>query len=348
MNRYLLLAVVVTLPLAVLSDFFRLNALFVFAVSAAAIIPMAKLIGDSTEALAHYYSTGVSALLNSTFGNMVEVILAVFAIRAGLMDLVKASITGSILGNILLIGGLSLLAGGLRFRDLSFRKNIISVQTSMLSIAVVGLVTPTVFSVTTGRSPTLLSDFVALLMVLTYFAGLLFTFRTHRHIITPAVEEVEASSPFGWSKRKSLAILGGSAVAAALLSEILIRSVEEAGQSLHLSELFVGAVVVAVVGNAAEHSSAITMARKGKMNLSLEITSASSIQIALFVVPVLVFSGLLLNSPVTLAFTEFEVITIFLAVILAHFVSHDGEGNWLEGVQLVSVYLIIAATFFFL
>ncbi len=344
----MVIAILATLPAAIIVDLLHFDRLVVFIISAVAIIPMAKLIGDSTEELAHHYSAGMSAILNSTFGNLVELILAILAIRAGLIDLVKASITGSILGNILLISGLSIFVGGLKHREQSFNKSTIGVQTSMLTIAVVGLVTPTIFAATTGQSPVVLSDILAVLLMVTYFAGLLFTFTTHKHLISPTTPSIEEAPGRGWSKKMSLAVLGGAAVAAAVLSEILIRAVEEVGKNLNLSEVFVGAVVVAVIGNAAEHSSAILLARKGKMDLSLEITSASGIQVALLVVPALVFAGLILNSPVTLEFTMFEVIAVFLAVLLAHFVAHDGRSNWLEGLQMLSVYLIIAITFFFL
>lgn len=331
-----------------LTDILHFDSLVVFVLTAIAIIPIAKLIGDSTEALAHYYSTGVSAVLNSTCGNLVEIVLAVFAIKAGLIDLVKASITGSILGNILLISGLSLIAGGFPRKELTFRKSTIEIQTSMLMIALAGLLTPTIFSLTTNRSPVILSDFVALIMILVYIIGIIFSFRYNKHIITSEARPVDVVSPNGWSKRTSIAVLGCSTIAAAFLSEILIRSVEHVGKNFQLSELFIGVVVVAVIGNAAEHSSAITLARKGKVDLSLEITSASSIQIALFAVPILVLAGLIMDTPVTLVFTLFEVVAVFLAVLLAHFVASDGSTNWLEGLQLLSLYMIIAATFFFM
>jgi Ca2+:H+ antiporter len=343
-------------PIAVALDVAHADHLVLFLVSAIALIPLAKLIGDSTEHLSTHYGTTVGSLLNVTFGNAAEIIIAVVAINAGLLDLVKASITGSILGNILLIFGLSIIAGGFKYKDQSFSRENIGFQSSMLFLAIIGLAIPTILASTT-LSPLesqdqiqLLSDALAVILLIVYILGIVFTFITHKHLFTPppeSVKDMEESHGQHWSKKKSFVLLAASMAGVVAVSEILVASVETTGEELGFSELFVGAIIVGIVGNAAEHSSAILLARKGKIDLSIGIAAGSGTQVALFVVPILVFSGIALGQPFTLVFTLLELVTIFLAAIILNLIVHDGRSNWFEGVMLTAVYIIIAIAFFF-
>ena len=326
-----------------------------FVISAIALIPLAKLIGDSTEHLATHYGPTAGSLLNVTFGNAAEIIIAVTAISAGLLDLVKASITGAIIGNILLILGLSVIAGGFRYKEQSFSRENIGTQSSMLFLAIIGLAVPTILA-STILSPSenqgqvqLLSDALAIILLIVYILGIVFTFVTHKHLFTPpeTAEDIQESHGTHWSKKKSFLLLAASMAGVIVVSEILVASVETTGEELGFGQLFVGAIIVGIVGNAAEHSSAILLARKGKMELSIGIAAGSGTQIALFVVPILVFAGIAMGQPFTLVFTLLELATIFLAAIILNLIVHDGRSNWFEGVMLTAVYIIIAIAFFF-
>lgn len=326
-----------------------------FVVSTIALIPLAKLIGDSTEHLATYYGPTAGSLLNVTFGNAAEIIIAVTAISAGLLDLVKASITGAIIGNILLILGLSVIAGGFRYKEQGFSRENISIQSSILFLAIIGLAVPTILA-STILSPLenqgqvqLLSDALAFILLIVYILGIVFTFITHKHLFTPpeTAEDIQESHGTHWSKKKSFLLLAASMVGVIVVSEILVASVETTGEELGFGQLFVGAIIVGIVGNAAEHSSAILLARKGKMELSIGMAAGSGTQIALFVVPILVFAGIAMGQPFTLVFTLLELATIFLAAIILNLIVHDGRSNWFEGVMLTAVYIIIAIAFFF-
>jgi Ca2+:H+ antiporter len=343
-------------PIAAGLEVVHADHLVLFVVSAVALIPLAKLIGDSTEHLATHYGPTVGSLLNVTFGNAAEIIIAVVAISAGLLDLVKASITGAIIGNILLILGLSIIAGGFRYKEQSFSRENIGIQSSMLFLAVIGLAVPTILA-STILSPSenqlqvqLLSDALAFILLIVYILGIVFTFITHKHLFTPpeTAEDVQESHGTHWSKKKSFLLLAASMAGVIVVSEILVASVETTGEELGFGELFVGAIIVGIVGNAAEHSSAILLARKGKMELSIGIAAGSGTQIALFVVPILVFAGIAMGQPFTLVFTVLELATIFLAAIILNLIVHDGRSNWFEGVMLTAVYIIIAIAFFFI
>src|ERR687898_511813 len=342
-------------PIAFILDQFHSNATLLFIVSVISLIPLAKLIGDSTEHLASHYGPTTGSLLNVTFGNAAEIIIAVVAISAGLLDLVKASITGSIIGNILLILGLSVIAGGFRYKEQSFSRENIGTQSSMLFLAVIGLAVPTILA-STILSPSenqgqvqLLSDALAIILLIVYILGIVFTFITHKHLFTPpeTTEDMQESHGTHWSKKKSFLLLAVSMAGAIVVSEILVASVETTREELGFGQLFVGAIIVGIVGNAAEHSSAILLARKGKMELSIGIAAGSGTQIALFVVPILVFAGIAMGQPFTLVFTLLELATIFLAAIILNLIAHDGRSNWFEGVMLTAVYIIIAIAFFF-
>jgi Ca2+:H+ antiporter len=342
-------------PIAAALEFAHADHLVLFVISAIALIPLAKLIGDSTEHLGTHYGPTAGSLLNVTFGNAAEIIIAVTAISAGLLDLVKASITGAIIGNILLILGLSVIAGGFRYKEQSFSRENIGTQSSMLFLAIIGLAVPTILA-STILSPSenqgqvqLLSDALAIILLIVYILGIVFTFVTHKRLFTPpeTAEDIQGSHGTHWSKKKSFLLLAASMAGVIVVSEILVASVETTGEELGFGQLFVGAIIVGIVGNAAEHSSAILLARKGKMELSIGIAAGSGTQIALFVVPILVFAGIAMGQPFTLVFTLLELATLFLAAIILNLIVHDGKSNWFEGVMLTAVYIIIAIAFFF-
>jgi Ca2+:H+ antiporter len=285
-----------------------------------------------------------------------------------LLDLVKASITGAILGNILLIFGLSIIAGGSKHKEQFFNKENTGVQSSMLFLAVIGLAIPTVLA-TTALEPLdtsdqlkiqFLSDAIAFLLLAVYVAGIIFTFITHKHLFSvqlspetreegkEKVEQIEGREEDNrhWSKKKSFVLLGISMAGVVIVSEILVGSVEATTKEFGFGELFVGAIIIGIVGNAAEHSSAIILARKGKIDLSIGIAAGSGTQIALFVVPILVIAGIVMGRPFTLVFTIFELVSVFLAAIILNLIAHDGKSNWFEGVLLTAVYIAIAIGFF--
>lgn len=364
----ILYLIIIFTPIAVVLEFVHADDIIIFVIAAIALIPLAKLIGDSTEHLSIHYGTSLGSLLNVTFGNAAEIIIAIVAINAGLLDLVKASISGAILGNILLIFGLSILAGGFKYKEQFFNRENTGLQASMLFLAIIGLAVPTVLANTVNLedggsvnvenqvSIQILSDILAFLLLAVYIAGIIFTFFTHQQIFTQPVsrehhqEEKESKENHitHWSKKKSFLLLGLSMAGVIVVSEILVGSVEATTEEFGFGELFVGAIIVGIVGNAAEHSSAIILARKGKIDLSIGIAAGSGTQIALFVVPILVIAGIIMNKPFTLVFTLFELATIFLAAIILNLISHDGKSNWFEGVMLTVVYIIIAIGFFFI
>ena len=342
-------------PIAAGLEFVHADDLVLFVVSAIALIPLAKLIGDSTEHLSTHYGSTVGSLLNVTFGNAAEIIISVVAINAGLLDLVKASITGSILGNILLIFGLSIIAGGFRYKEQTFSRENIGIQSSMLFLAIIGLAIPTILASTILSTSEMqvqvqiLSDALAVILLIVYILGIMFTFITHKHLFTPpeTSQETRENNDTHWSKKKSFLLLAVSMVGVIVVSEILVASVEKTGEELGFGQLFVGAIIVGLVGNAAEHSSAILLARKGKIELSIGIAAGSGSQIALFVVPILVFAGIAMGQPFTLVFTLLELATLFLAAIILNLIVLDGRSNWFEGAMLTAVYIIIAIAFFF-
>src|SRR5918996_61024 len=366
----ILYLLIIFTPIAVALEFIHADHIIIFVIAAIALIPLAKLIGDSTEHLSIHYGSSLGSLLNVTFGNAAEIIIAIVAINAGLLDLVKASISGAILGNILLIFGLSILAGGFKYKEQFFNRENVGLQASMLFLAIIGLAVPTVLANTVNLedggggdgvnienqvSVQILSDLLAFLLLAVYIAGIIFTFFTHKQIFTQSVskehrqeeEEIKENHITHWSKKKSFLLLGLSMAGVIVVSEILVGSVEATTEEFGFGELFVGAIIVGIVGNAAEHSSAIILARKGKIDLSIGIAAGSGTQIALFVVPILVIAGIIMNKPFTLVFTLFELATIFLAAIILNLISHDGKSNWFEGVMLTVVYIIIAIAFFF-
>ncbi|MEK7406586.1 MAG: calcium/proton exchanger [Acidobacteriota bacterium] len=326
----------------------------VFWTACLAIIPLAAWLGRATEHLAEKTSEGTGALLNATFGNAAEMIIALMALKEGLGDLVKASLTGSILGNLLLVLGASALWGGLKFKTQKFSIEAARVQATMLILAAIALVVPAVYHHLAGplgqRSEAGLSLEIAVVLLASYALGLVFSLRTHRHYFCGHAGQPEKSVHGQlWSIRKSLIVLAVSTALVGWISEILVGSVEHAAHAFGMTSLFVGVIIVGIVGNAAEHSTAILAARKNKMDLSVGIAAGSTIQIALFVAPVLVLASYWIGPrPMDLVFTPAEVLAIVMAVWIAGHIAGDGESNWLEGAQLLAVYLVIAIVFYFL
>jgi len=340
---YLLILV----PITIAAHFFHISPLFMFFLSALAIIPLAKFIGEATEVLSVYTGPALGGLLNATFGNAAELIIGIFALRAGLIEVVKASITGSIIGNLLLVLGMAMLFGGTRHKKQEFNKTAAMASASMLLLAVAALIIPAIFSLT---APAIddglvekLSIFVAIFMLIVYLSSLWFMLFTHKHLYAKEAGELEAK----WSKTKSIIILLLATIAVAWISEILVSSIEPIVVSFGWTELFIGVIFVAIIGNAAEHTSAILMAMKNRMDLSLQISVGSSAQIAMFVAPILVLISLFFKEHMNLVFNTFELAAIILAVFIANLVVEDGESNWLEGVQLLTAYAIMAVAFFF-
>ncbi|WP_423226119.1 calcium/proton exchanger [Candidatus Amarolinea aalborgensis] len=340
----------VFVPLAILGALLHWSPLLVFAVSALGVVPLAGLLGEATEHLVVHTGPRVGGLLNATLGNAAELIITIFALRAGLFDLVKASITGSIIGNMLLIMGFSMVVGGLKHGRQHFNRSLAGVNATQLLLATAALAIPSLFSFSTDRAHPLsvdaLSLWVAVVMIVIYLFGILFSFRQEDDS-KDHQSHSQHSGPV-WSVRKSLTVLAVSTVFIAWLSEILVGAVEPTVAALGVSEFFLGIIVIPLVGNIAEHLVAVQVALKNKMDLSLGISIGSSLQIALFVAPLLVFISLLFGRELTLVFNPFEIIALFAAALIAAFVSLDGESNWLEGAQLLALYAIVALAFFFL
>jgi Ca2+:H+ antiporter len=331
----------------------------VFAASALGIIPTAALMGRATEELAARSGPGIGGLLNVTFGNAPELIIALFALSQGLHEVVKASIIGSIIGNILLVLGAAMLFGGLKREKQAFSRTSASVQTSMLLLAAAALVMPAIFELVEGKglpqpgaemvnygsTVEHLSLAVAIVLIATYVAGLFFSLKTHRALFNP---EYEDEDTWGWSTRTSVLALAGAGVLVGVMSEVLVGSIEEASHAVGLSEFFIGVIVVAIVGNAAEHWVAVLVAMKDKMDLSVNIAIGSSAQVALFVAPILVLASFFLGPhPLALVFNGFELGAILIAILIANYVTQDGESTWFEGVQLLAVYVVFGLAFYY-
>lgn len=347
------------IPVALVLELTHAGAVALFVTSALGVIPTAALMGRATEELAARSGPGIGGLLNVTFGNAPELIIALFALSQGLHEVVKASIVGSIIGNVLLVMGASMWFGGLGRDRQRFNATAASAQSTMLVLAIGAVMMPAVFELVEGQglpSPTAeridydtsvenLSLMTAVVLMGAYVAGLIFSLRTHRDLFNPHEETEHEHEP--WSVRRSVAALAIAGAAVALMSEILVGSISETAEKAGMSEFFIGAIVVAIVGNAAEHWVAVLVARKDKMDLALNICIGSSAQIALFVAPALVFASYVLGpGPMPLVFNGFELAALVLAALIANQVTQDGESTWFEGVQLLAVYVIIGVAFF--
>jgi len=333
-------------PLSLFAEYMHLSPTVIFILASLAIIPLAKFIGESTEEISAHTGPALGGLLNATFGNATELIISVFALQAGLTEMVKASITGSIIGNLLLILGMAFFFGGLGKDEQEFNTTAAKTSASTLFLATAAIVMPAVF-VLTSEDPSAatietLSIAVSVIMAVSYLASLLFSLYTHKHLYTADTAECTAK----WSVKKSVTVLLASTVAVAVMSEILVGSIEPLAESLGWTELFIGMIFVAIIGNAAEHVSAITIAIKNRMDLSLQIAIGSTTQIAMFVVPVLVFTSYFFETPMNLIFTTFELACIVSAVLMVKSIIEDGKSNWFEGLQLLGTYGIMIVVSF--
>jgi len=334
----------------VLGYFLHAPAIWVFVTACLGVLPLAGYMGEATEHLAHRTGPTIGGLLNATFGNAAELIIAIVALRAGLVELVKASITGSILGNLLLILGLALIAGGSTRAELRFNRTSVGMSAGMLALSVGALVFPALYHSVHPEAAARLSELhmseaVAAILIATYACSLLFTLRTHRSLF--GGEAHPMAGPV-WTPGKALLVLAAATVGVAVESELLVHAVTEVTETLGLSTMFLGLIVIPIIGNAAEHAAAVMLSRKGQIDLGLQIALGSSTQIALLVAPILVFAGVLLGQEMNLVFQPFEVVALGLATIVTAIITLDGESHWFEGVQLLAVYAMVAVGAFFL
>ncbi len=329
---------------------------YVFLACCLAILPLAGLMGEATEHLTHHTGPGIGGLLNASFGNAAELIIAFMALRAGEIEIVKASLTGSIIGNLLMVLGLSMLLGGFKHKELRFSRIAAESGSSMMILAVVALVIPAIYAQVTHHTQPehieALSFDISWVLLATYVASLWFSLSSHKHLFAPAEGESDTAAELGahgvWSIGRSVLVLLVAAALVGFISEFLVHAVGEAGEQMGLRKVFMGVVVVAIVGNAAEHSTAVLVAMKGKMDLALGIAMGSSMQIALFVAPVLVIAGHWMGRPLGLEFTILEVVAVMLSVGAVSLLIHDGKTNWFEGLQLLAIYTILAMAFYFI
>lgn len=346
--NYLLFALI----FALLAKYLNWGDLAVLVLSAVSIIPLAGMIGDATESLSAHTGPKLGGLLNATLGNAAELIITIIAIRSGYLELVKASITGSILGNLLMVMGVAMVAGGLKNGTQAFDRRSISNYSILLLLAVSALTIPSMFRTAIGEPTSIevesLSIGVSIVMIVLYILGVVYSFKFQGSPIAPEPKSEVVNARPVWSKNESIALLAISTIGVVIASEMLVNSVEHAITVFGISEFFLGIILIPIIGNVAEHLVAVTMAYKNHMELSTEIAISSSLQIALFVAPLLVFISLLMGSPLTLVFNLYELLALALAVLITAFVAIDGESNWLEGAALLAIYLILAISFFFL
>ncbi len=353
------IGLLVFMPISIAAHFLHWGALVVFVTAALAILPLAAWMGSATEEIAAVAGPSWGGLLNATFGNATELIIALVALNAGLVDVVKASLTGSIISNLLLVMGLSMLLGGLRFKEQSFEPIVARVNASSMNLAVIAMLLPTAVHYTSkGINPETiqkLSVSVAFVLVAVYGLTLLFAMKTHSYLGNGGEAEMEAelasANLIGGRRQPKLStwigILFACTLAVAVESELLVDSLTAATAQLGLTSLFVGVILLPIIGNAAEHATAITVAMKNKMDLSVSVAVGSSLQIALFVAPVLVIAGWIWHKPMDLDFNPFELVSVSVAVLIANSISSDGKSNWLEGTLLLAAYLVLGLAFYF-
>ncbi len=350
MMRWMLLFV----PISIVMYFMKAPPIWMFVISCLAIVPLAGLMGKATEELAKYQGASIGGLLNATFGNATELIICIVALQKNQLAIVKASLIGSIIGNILLVLGLAILVGGIKHKTQKFNIAVAQSHATMLAMAAVALLIPALFvrSVPglkeTAANPQILelSIGVAIVMIVLYIGSLVFSLYTHERLFKAAEDCPE--DPPSWTQRNAILVLIAATIAIAFESELLVGGIEPVVTSWHLSKLFVGIIIVPIVGNAAEHSTAVLMAMRNKMDISLNIAVSSCTQIAMFVVPVCIFISLVVGHPLTVLFSNFELIAVSAAVFIAILISWDGQSQWLEGAQLLATYVIVALAFYFI
>lgn len=344
------------IPVSIAADLLEWGPLPLFTASALAIVPLAAWMGTATEEIAVVIGPSAGGLLNATFGNATELIIAFIALQAGLVDVVKASITGSILGNLLLVMGLSMLLGGLRYKEQTFQPVVARVNASSMNLAVIAILLPTAtkFSAEGIESQVLqnLSIAVAIVLIGVYGLTLLFSMKTHTYLFDVGVagmesESEEAHESGSGNLRLWIGILLAATLAVAVESEYLVGSLEAATEQIGLTPLFTGVILLPIIGNAAEHATAVTVAMKDKMDLSVSVAVGSSMQIALFVAPALVLAGWVIGQPMDLNFNPFELVAVAVSVLIANSISSDGQSNWLEGTLLLATYAVLGLAFYF-
>ncbi|HEY9907059.1 MAG TPA: calcium/proton exchanger [Thermosynechococcaceae cyanobacterium] len=354
------IGLLVFVPISIAAHLLHWGALTVFITAGLAIVPLAAWMGTATEEIAVVAGPSLGGLLNATFGNATELIIALAALNAGLIDVVKASITGSIVGNLLLVMGLSMLLGGLRHKEQEFQSVVARVNASSMNLAVIALLLPTAMKYTSegisSYSIQALSVATAIVLIAVYCLTLLFSMRTHTYLydVGVAQQELEEIAEENLAEPEPkvnvklwVAVLLAATIAVAIESELLVDSLEEATTQLGLTELFTGVILLPIVGNAAEHATAVTVAMKNKMDLSVSVAVGSSLQIALFVAPVLVIAGWVLGKPMDLDFNPFELVAVAVSVLIANSISSDGRSNWLEGTLLIAAYAVLSLAFYF-
>ncbi|WP_416676172.1 calcium/proton exchanger [Egbenema bharatensis] len=339
------------IPISLAAEYLHWGELAVFITAGLAILPLAAWMGTATEEIALVVGPSLGGLLNATFGNATELIIALVALRAGVVNVVKASLTGSIIGNLLLVMGFSMLLGGLRYKEQVFQPTIARLNASTMNLAVIAMLLPTAVDYTSAGidEPEMqkLSVVVAIALIVIYLLTLFFSMKTHSYLYDLSAEEeseTESHKPNAWLWTGVLLTV---TVLVAVESELLVGALEEATKQLGLTELFTGIIVLPIIGNAAEHATAVVVAVKNKMDLSVSVAMGSSLQIALFVAPVLVIAGWFMHQPMDLNFNPFELVAVAVAVLIANSVSSDGRSNWLEGSLLLATYIVIGAAFFF-
>jgi Ca2+:H+ antiporter len=352
-KNIILFALLLFIPVSATAHFLEWGELIVFITAGLAILPLAAWMGTATEEIAVVVGPSLGGLLNATFGNATELIIALVALNAGLIDVVKASITGSIISNLLLVMGFSMLLGGLRYKEQTFQPIVARVNAASMNLAVIAILMPTAMNYTSQgiNEETLqnLSIAVAVVLILVYALTLLFSMKTHSYLYDVGIAETEAEETPHAKPNMMLwvAVLLVCTLLVAIESEMLVDSLEVATSQLGLTALFTGVILVPIVGNAAEHATAVTVAMKNKMDLSLSVAVGSSMQIALFVAPVLVIAGRVLGKPMDLDFKPFELVAVVVSVLIANSISSDGKSNWLEGTLLLAAYTVLGFAFYF-
>ena len=344
-NKCFTIILLLTIPLSFVSKALGWSDILTFLFSLIAILPLAWLLGEATENLSVHTGQTIGGLLNATFGNAVELIVSIFALKSGLLRIVQASLLGSVLGNLLLVLGAAILAGGCRYKEQSFNQTAAGTNASLLTLATIGMILPAVFNSVENDAEKLLtmSHFTAIFLFLCYLMYLLFQLYTHKHLFESTDEDEDAESKLSIPMASALLVV--STVFVSFVSEVLVDSIHGVTKSSGMNETFIGIILLPVVGNAAEHVTAIKVALKDKMDLALGVAVGSSTQIALFVMPVLVLIGWMIDQPLTLFFHTYETFTMFLAVLIVNLVVNDGSSNWLEGAMLLATYGIIAVSF---
>lgn len=350
MEKVFTIFVFVGFPLSIIGSIFHWSALVMFLVYCLTIVALSSYIGRATESLSIMMGPRIGGLLNATFGNAVELIISIFSLKAGLIGIVLASLTGSVLGNLLLVAGMSFFVGGLKFKRQSFDVHEARHNAGLLIFAViVAFVIPEVFTDTMNERDTMLMSIgISIVLIFLYLAALLFKFVTHRGVYQDQKKVVETHEEPEWGKGRATIVLALSTAAVAYVSEHLVDTFDIVGKTFGWSDLFIGVIIVAIVGNAAEHASAIIMAYKNKMDVAVEIAVGSTLQVAMFVLPILVLVSLLFTTPMPLVFTWPELISMVTAVLLMIMISIDGDSNWFEGLVLLAAYLIMGIGFYFI